>query len=439
MEDIEKRINYLYKKLFPNKHPFVNDLKKAEKINVMNNNEKFSKLLVRINKKENQIIIDKRIKIKEKEELDKEELKRILNLIDNEFNLEKIKKEIDKLLNKTIPSNILNCEILRETFNRGDKINIMIIGGGPMGLFLSLYLDRYYNKSFGLNAYPKVNIILADNRINKSGLREPFNRNRKFSFSTSFFSYILPKIYCDIENYRILDIYLLEYILFTKAYFSNINILFEDYDWEGYKCLVDEYNIDVVYDCTGGRLPTNIKLDEKDKKFRDNLVSKFNLEDYKINYNNNLVYIDNSNFIKNYYYGSIYVYKNKKIKDKIDFSINNIDDLNKISKAKNLKSEYYYDKDNIEKIIYSITDNLNRNYLYQMVKPYDCYFKVDLFYTYLRHQIKISQIMKTKDNKFLLIGAGDTIFHSHFYTGSGLNRTINFGVKTANMLINLKD
>ena len=36
--------------------------------------------------------------------------------------------------------------------------------------------------------------------------------------------------------------------------------------------------------------------------------------------------------------------------------------------------------------------------------------------------------------KILFIGAGDTIFHSHFITGSGLNRIFDFTVKCANQL-----
>ena len=52
----------------------------------------------------------------------------------------------------------------------------------------------------------------------------------------------------------------------------------------------------------------------------------------------------------------------------------------------------------------------------------------------MRHQIKISDTFIVNKRKILLIGAGDTIFHSHFLTGSGLNRIFDFTVKCANQL-----
>ena len=52
----------------------------------------------------------------------------------------------------------------------------------------------------------------------------------------------------------------------------------------------------------------------------------------------------------------------------------------------------------------------------------------------MRHQIKISDTFNVGKRKILLIGAGDTIFHSHFVTGAGLNRIFDFTVKIANQL-----
>jgi len=52
----------------------------------------------------------------------------------------------------------------------------------------------------------------------------------------------------------------------------------------------------------------------------------------------------------------------------------------------------------------------------------------------MRHQIKISDTFEVNKRKILLIGAGDTIFHSHFITGAGLNRIFDFTVKCANQI-----
>jgi hypothetical protein len=64
----------------------------------------------------------------------------------------------------------------------------------------------------------------------------------------------------------------------------------------------------------------------------------------------------------------------------------------------------------------------------------DYLIKFDVWGIYMRHQIKISDIFNVNNKQILLIGAGDTIFHSHFITGSGLNRIFDFTVKCANQL-----
>ena len=61
-------------------------------------------------------------------------------------------------------------------------------------------------------------------------------------------------------------------------------------------------------------------------------------------------------------------------------------------------------------------------------------FKFDVWGVYMRHQIKISDVIHINNKKILFIGAGDTIFHSHFITGAGLNRIFDFTVKCANQL-----
>ena len=64
-------------------------------------------------------------------------------------------------------------------------------------------------------------------------------------------------------------------------------------------------------------------------------------------------------------------------------------------------------------------------------------FSFDIFRIYIRHAIKIADVFTINKQKVLYIGAGDTIFHSHFIIGAGLNRTLDFSVKCANMLNDL--
>ena len=65
-------------------------------------------------------------------------------------------------------------------------------------------------------------------------------------------------------------------------------------------------------------------------------------------------------------------------------------------------------------------------------------FYFDIWSIYIRHAIQASEIVKIGNYKLLYIGAGDTLFHSHFITGAGLNRILNFSVKCANLIGSLK-
>jgi hypothetical protein len=105
-----------------------------------------------------------------------------------------------------------------------------------------------------------------------------------------------------------------------------------------------------------------------------------------------------------------------------------------------LKNKYYTYKETIN-IFKGITDDDTRNYLYTIIhkfKSIDKYLiKFDVWGIYIRHAIKISDVFKVNNREVLFIGAGDTIFHSHFITGAGLNRTLDFSVKCANMISNI--
>ena len=57
----------------------------------------------------------------------------------------------------------------------------------------------------------------------------------------------------------------------------------------------------------------------------------------------------------------------------------------------------------------------------------------------MKHALIVSKVIDFQNNKMLYIGSGDTIFHGHFVTGSGLNRTVSFAVKCANFITSLLD
>ena len=455
-EFLSNKINYLFKKLFNLKnHPFYYDLNYVEKLNEEFDNYKKGKIKKKINQEQlneklDDIKIDNTSLMKD---FDPILLKNLSVEMSKVNNLHKIFAIVNELYYMNIPSNTSNIEKLLKHNSKSNKINIFIIGAGPVGLFLACYLVNYYNHSFGLNNHPKVNVIVFDNRITKPGERKPYNRHRPFAFNSGFFSQIIPRIYGwdDKRDYSLfLNIYILEYVLFTKAYFEySIPFVFDPMDWEKLKTYTDMNLTDVVFDCTGGHLKTPL-FNNIDTKWIDQI--KTEVKDLKINKENpslkiipseNLVKLDidtqGNKFPKNYYYGSISIFKKKSnqliFSNKVDLDITNKEDYELISKLSNK----YYSYDNINKIVKSIKLSLLRNYLHGYIERFNkkenYIFKIEFFNTYIRHAIQVSEVMETKNNKCLFIGAGDSIFHSHFITGAGLNRTINFVAKCANFLL----
>ena len=127
-------------------------------------------------------------------------------------------------------------------------------------------------------------------------------------------------------------------------------------------------------------------------------------------------------------------YKTLKFHSKYDIDIMNSNDLIYFNK---IKDKYYNYNDAIN-LIQGIKDANFRDFLYTMLTKNttnkELLIKFDVWGVYMRHQIKISDTFIVNKRNILLIGAGDTIFHSHFITGSGLNRIFDFTVKCANQL-----
>jgi len=450
MEKISNNINLLFKKLFfinEKEHPFINDLNRVIEIN-----KNFVKYQKKIIKKK--IDYDPEIDIPEpkfidinrkKKKFDEKVLKRLNNELKKSNNYKTIQNLVNKLHNQNIPSNVKSLDF--KEYKKSNRINIAILGSGPIGLFLACYLDKFYNTSYGLNDQPKINIVVFDNRIVDSGDRKPYSRKRPFAFSSSFFSYILPKVYTwsdNQEKFLLLSIYILEYIMFTKAYYEfEIPFLFNRYSWDEYLKIFKDGNFKVVFDCTGGRLNPPI-FNNINTKWVNKLLKKKNRNyNFEINKEKNLVRLktDSDVFTENYYYAGLYVYEKLDgeyiYKEKVDLDIHNFHDLKLFIRLK----EKHFEYNDLILICKNIKSEHERNFLYNIIvnqfsnKEYVYYF--DLFNTYLRHAIEISKVVEYKNHKLLYIASGDTIFHSHFIVGAGMNRTITFAVKCANFITSL--
>jgi len=452
MNTISDTINKKFEKLFEkkeieqsndNNHPFFRDLKKVHKAapeyrkSILNNIKK------RINYKEINNIPDG-VKVKPTYEiLNINELKKLDYNMSNkttDYNYNKIFELVSLLSKYLIKSNVSDKEKLYKTIsnNKKDVINIMIIGSGPVGLFLACYLHLYYNET-SMKSSPRVNIVMYDSRIDKPGFRKPYNRQRIFATSSKYLSLVIPKLYCwsEKEHFTV-NIFLLEYVLFTVANnHYNIPMIYEDYDWDDYKKIIDKGKFDVVFDCTGGRLHHDV-IKNVNADWVKKMNSKILGKELTIKEKDNLVILENDkNHIINYFFGSMELHHNDKtltFHSKYDIDIMNSNDLIYFNK---IKDKYYNYNDAIN-LIQGIKDANFRDFLYTMLTKNttnkELLIKFDVWGVYMRHQIKISDTFIVNKRKILLIGAGDTIFHSHFITGSGLNRIFDFTVKCANQL-----
>lgn len=452
MNTISDTINKKFERLFQSKennndhhndheHPFHRDLKKVHKAapeyrkSILNNIKK------RINYKEVTILPDN-INVEPKyETLNINELKKLDNNMSNktvDYNYNKIFELVSVLSKYLIKSNVNDKEKLYKTISnkKNDVINIMIIGSGPVGLFLACYLHLYYNDT-SMNSSPRVNIVMYDSRIDKPGFRKPYNRQRIFATASKYLSLVIPKIYCWSEKeYFTVNIFLLEYVLFTVANIHyNIPMIYEDYDWNDYKKIIDKGQFDVVFDCSGGRLHHDV-IKNVDASWVKKMNTKFMEKELTIK--DNLVILENDkNHIINYFFGSMEFHHNDKtltFHSKYDIDIMNSHDLIYLNKIK----DKYYKYDDVIHLIQGIKDTNFRDFLYTMLTKNtnnkELLIKFDVWGVHMRHQIKISDTFIVNKRNILFIGAGDTIFHSHFITGSGLNRIFDFTVKCANQL-----
>jgi hypothetical protein len=380
-------------------------------------------------------------------------------------NYEKIQKNLMNMSKYYLPTTVDNLDYLLNKFNNSNKeqyLNICIIGGGPIGMFLGLYLEEIFNKPSSLNNIPRMNILVLDNRKVKDNIREPFTRYRSFAFGSKLFSLIIPKIYCwKDDDAHFMNINILENILYLYIYHRKINYYVDNdkKDLRDYYEILEKGNFDAVIDCSGGRLKNDI-FRIKNTTWLDKIKYDIKREDLKleIDKKNNLVRLEqlNRDFPDIYYFCEMQIWQmnSQNMKDinfleKFDIVIKNNEDLKYLEKLNKLDFIHYNE---IKNIISSIKDKhlryalilLTTNikkflsdltyYYIDNINSDKLIFKFTVFNTNIRHAIEISKVFKVKNKQILYIGAGDTIFHSHWYTGSGLNRTIDFSTKCVHLM-----
>jgi hypothetical protein len=435
MNTISNKINKMYEKLFITKdkiHPFINDINKSKNLakGYRNKIKKYIKLETDYKKL---IEVTEINKEKHYDELKSTDLVSLNKESNSVLNYAKILQLVSYISRFMIKSNVKDYDKLYNDIRNDNTINVMIIGSGPVGLFLACYLSLYYNNT-AMNSATKINVVLFDNRIEKSGFRKPFSRQRMFATTSKYLNLIIPKLFCWEKNkdFLMINIFIIEYILYEIALNEyNIKMIYEDYTWDDYKKIIDKGNFKVVFDCSGGRLKHEV-IKNINPKWLNNIKLNYRDIKLKVEPENNMVYLKKHD-IMDYYFGSMMLYDNDlNLFKKFDFDIMIKEDLFNLNKIKNK----YYDYNDSINIIKSIKNKMTRNFLFNLIQGYDKYlFMFDIWGVNIKHQIKISDTFKVNNREILLIGAGDTIFHSHFIVGAGLNRTLDFSVKCANMLL----
>jgi hypothetical protein len=356
--------------------------------------------------------------------LDEELIYTLYNNIKHKTIQREIEQELDKIIYYNLPSTLNDLDDLKYLLDIR-KTNILILGAGPNGLFLANYLNLLYNN--------KVNILVLDNRTSEESYREPYIRSRTFAIGVpSYFSLILPKITC-FSKWVLIQIRYLEILLYLKSFTDNIPMYFtKKYSKYGdVQKLIKKYNFKVCFDSTGGRIKTPFVV--KNFKFPDNF--KFKKNNHELILENNLLKI---NWLDNKHKKYLFIYfLNKNFKSLFInyydvFPIMNDDDYK-------LLNNICIDKKHISHIIKKIIDIKLKKFLItilNMLKDdiYNNISYINLTTTEVKlySQLKIAFLINNK--KCAWIGAGDTIFHSHYLLGSGLTRTLTLSSKIINLL-----
>lgn len=312
-----------------------------------------------------------------------------------------------------------------------NELNVLVVGGGPNGLFLANYINQLYNNSY---SNIRVNLLVLDNRIYSETIRYPYIRNRFFSISTRYLDILLPGIYCKKNKKNVgmmIPIKYLELLLYMKTFEERIPLLFTKRfeKWNDIKRLIEELKIDILYDSTGGRIDgVNLK---SDPRMLMNIDMNSDRYGFRIDRMRSRVEFDLRGHMDRFL--SVEVFGEKMFYfEPVTFDIHNEDDF-KMFNGLCVK------KENMIDVIKMVRDErLKKKIAGLYIKEIRKNDKIDFiqfnsFKMNMYHRLKASEIMRTGKQHFLYIGTGDTIFSSHYAVGAGLNRTLLFSIKTSHL------
>ena len=163
-----------------------------------------------------------------------------INLIRNFGVLEdSFKRETDEIA----------LRLARKFISSNERLNILVIGAGCCGLFFSNNLKKKLGKL--------VNILVCDNRIEESGVREPYSRNWLTNLPKSLFNNKVNRNVTNVFDYFSdgkhigVTLNMIEMLLLQSCKKNKVKFFFRD---DPYDNLIKESCIDFVVDATGGKL-----------------------------------------------------------------------------------------------------------------------------------------------------------------------------------------
>lgn len=361
------------------------------------------------------------------------------NISDSKLQFQDILNLLRKIYHKNIPSSITNKQFHNK--HNKDAINVLIVGGGPIGLFTALYLDHYYK----IQRNEAINVLLIDNRIKCESIRKPFTRRSKFGYHLNHIIAFLPRIMCwlnnlDIENFDDRNfgfIHELEYLLYLVAFNREIKMYFtKQYNsFDKITNFAKNHNYQYLFDCTGGRLKARFKMNLKWK----NIESFTNYGRYSLKLKDGYykAYLNDKPY--EHYTILLKLYdKNGNIipTGNIFCTYYTLDDLNLVLKYKNhcmTLKQYLYLAQNFKSAELRYLINIT------LLFGYNCnnlnivsYIELSTFISQSKH---IRQPAKYLGDNLLYVAMGDTLGSSEYGIHFGMKKEMEISEQICNSLI----
>ena len=143
-------------------------------------------------------------------------------------------------------------QLARKFFSSNEKLNVLVMGAGCCGLFFANNLKKKLGNL--------INILICENRVQKSRLREPYSRNWLTNLPKFLFD---KKVYSDVSeafnwfsngDYIGVKLNMMEILLLQSCKNNDIKFL---YNKNSYDDLIKEPKIDLLVDATGGKICKN--------------------------------------------------------------------------------------------------------------------------------------------------------------------------------------